>query len=100
MIIPDILLSHAALVILQTFVVMLAFAANSLLCRAALSAQLIDAGSFTFIRLASGAMTLLLLMCIYKRRKKSNEVGSLKVRGFRGVSLFGYALFSLTLTSL
>src|SRR5687768_13001068 len=37
------------------------FAANSLLCRAALGAQTIDAASFTAIRLASGAAILVTL---------------------------------------
>lgn len=41
---------------------MLAFAANSLLCRAALKTTDIDAASFTAIRLISGAITLWLLM--------------------------------------
>lgn len=37
------------------------FAANSLLCRAALGAHLIDAASFTAIRIAAGALVLMLL---------------------------------------
>jgi drug/metabolite transporter (DMT)-like permease len=40
---------------------MIGFAANSLLCRAALRPPLIDFASFTAIRVASGALTLLLL---------------------------------------
>ena len=40
---------------------MLAFAANSLLCRLALGTQLIDAASFTTIRVVSGALALLML---------------------------------------
>lgn len=39
----------------------LAFAGNSLLCRAALGERAIDPGSFALIRLASGALVLLLL---------------------------------------
>ena len=35
------------------------FAANSLLCRAALAAGSIDAGSFTLVRLLAGAATLI-----------------------------------------
>ena len=35
---------------------MLAFAANSLLCRFALRSELIDPASFTMIRLAAGAI--------------------------------------------
>lgn len=40
---------------------MLAFAANSILCRLALGAAAIDAASFTAIRLGSGALVLVLL---------------------------------------
>lgn len=45
-----------------TSLTMLAFAANSLLCRAALGEPVIDAASFTAVRLASGALTLWLLL--------------------------------------
>jgi len=44
-----------------TCVAMCAFAANSLLCRAALAAPLMDAASFTAVRLISGALLLFLL---------------------------------------
>jgi drug/metabolite transporter (DMT)-like permease len=44
-----------------TAAAMIAFAANSLLCRAALRGGAIDAASFTAIRLASGAAVLLVL---------------------------------------
>ncbi|RKG75977.1 EamA family transporter [Corallococcus exercitus] len=50
---------------LLTLLALLGFAANSLLCRAALSggaARSIDAGSFTLVRLASGALVLALLL--------------------------------------
>jgi drug/metabolite transporter (DMT)-like permease len=40
---------------------MIAFAANSLLCRVALGGGTIDAASFTAVRLASGALTLVLI---------------------------------------
>ncbi len=41
---------------------MIAFASNSLLCRAALKQMSIDAASFTFIRIFSGAVTLWLIL--------------------------------------
>lgn len=41
-----------------TMVAMTAFAANSLLCRLALGQQLIDAASFTAVRIVAGAVTL------------------------------------------
>lgn len=44
-----------------TAAAMAAFAANSVLCRAALGAGLVDAASFTTLRLVSGAVVLLLL---------------------------------------
>jgi drug/metabolite transporter (DMT)-like permease len=43
---------------------MIAFAGNSLLCRAALKHTSIDAASFTSLRLMSGALTLWLVVCI------------------------------------
>jgi drug/metabolite transporter (DMT)-like permease len=45
-----------------TLLAMLAFAANSLLCRLALGEGLIDAASFTTVRMVSGALTLLLFV--------------------------------------
>ncbi len=50
---------HTALL---TVLAMLAFAGNSLLCRAALKTTHIDAASFTSLRLASGALVLALLV--------------------------------------
>lgn len=47
---------------LLTALAMIAFAANSLLCRAALRTDSIDASSFTLVRLASGALVLSLLV--------------------------------------
>ena len=44
-----------------TALAMIAFAGNSLLCRVALQQTSIDAGSFTFIRLLSGALMLWLI---------------------------------------
>ncbi len=44
-----------------TALAMLAFAANSVLCRAALGQSLIDASSFTALRIVSGAATLWLI---------------------------------------
>lgn len=49
---------------LVTLLAMLAFAGNSLLCRAALRDAGIDAGSFTSIRILSGAVTLWLVVAL------------------------------------
>jgi drug/metabolite transporter (DMT)-like permease len=47
---------------LLTVLAMLAFASNSLLCRVALTETSIDAASFTSLRLASGALILLVIL--------------------------------------
>ena len=46
---------------------MIAFASNSLLCRAALKQTGIDAASFTFVRILSGAVALWIIMKMRKR---------------------------------
>ena len=46
---------------------MIAFASNSLLCRAALKQTSIDAGSFTFIRIFSGAVALWIVLQTRRR---------------------------------
>lgn len=65
---------------------MIAFAANSLLCRAALRTDAIDASSFTLVRLASGALVLSLLV-----RLRSS--GGPAPRNLRSAgALFAYAI--------
>src|SRR5437667_9993376 len=54
-------------VFILTFLAMIAFASNSLLCRAALKQTDIDAATFTFVRIFSGAVALWLLMNIRSR---------------------------------
>jgi drug/metabolite transporter (DMT)-like permease len=56
---------YSRLIILTTLA-MIAFAGNSLLCRAALKHTTIDAASFTTIRLISGAMMLWLIVRIIR----------------------------------
>lgn len=71
-----------------TAIAMLAFAANSLLCRMALGAGLIDAASFTSIRVAAGALMLGLL--ILPRWRSQCHMPP----DWRSVSaLFGYMIF-------
>ncbi|HIF5546274.1 TPA: DMT family transporter [Vibrio parahaemolyticus] len=78
---------------LLTAITMLAFAANSLLCRLALAEGLIDAGSFTLVRLISGAITLIALLVVRGQWKTDQPTS--RFRFFAGVALFGYAaLFS------
>jgi len=73
--------------ILITTLAMLAFAANSLLCRVALRDTTIDAASFTAIRLASGAAVLALI--VRARHGRPMEAGSWAA----AACLFGYAAF-------
>lgn len=54
------------------FFTMALFGANSILCRFALTETAMDPGSFTLLRIVSGALTLLLLMLI--RDKKSLHI--------------------------
>lgn len=74
--------------ILLTTIAMLAFAANSLLCRLALGEGLIDAASFTGVRIISGAVTLgLLVLPRYRLR------GHPKVDWRAVAALFTYMIF-------
>ena len=67
---------------------MIAFAANSVLCRLALGDNTIDASSFTAIRLLSGALVLIVIL------KVSNKEKNLYSRGswFSSIMLFLYAI--------
>ncbi len=80
---------------LLTAVAMLAFAANSLLCRLALGAGSIDAATFTSVRIVSGAAALGLIML-------PRRGGSRPAADWRAViALFGYmAFFSFAYLSL
>ncbi|MFK5947193.1 MAG: DMT family transporter [Methylococcales bacterium] len=55
--------------IVFTMSALVAFAANSILCRIALGTNLIDAASFTILRLLSGTMVLFLIIVIRYRHK-------------------------------
>ncbi|WP_392342363.1 DMT family transporter [uncultured Shewanella sp.] len=80
---------------LYTLIALIAFAANSVLCRMALSTQqtpaLIDPSSFTAIRLVAGALVLWLLMLL---RGAKTTVSNSASRGsmFAGGLLFIYAV--------
>jgi len=63
----------ASTTIVLTAVAMLAFAANSLLCRLALQQGRIDPASFGAIRLFSGALMLMLVMRIQAGRQPSSQ---------------------------
>lgn len=66
----------------------MAFAANSVLCRLALGPSMIDAASFSTIRLASGACALLLIMSTFKEKPSLMQRG----RWTSAILLFFYAV--------
>lgn len=71
-----------------TVVAMLAFAANSLLCRLALQQRGIDPASFGSIRLVSGAITLAVLVRLRAQKHSQGHVD-----WFAAVMLFAYVAF-------
>jgi drug/metabolite transporter (DMT)-like permease len=76
---------------------MVAFAANSVLCRLALGHAAIDAASFTTIRLASGAVALLVLALMLHGGRPIAPRGNWRAAS----ALFGYAIaFSFAYLSL
>ena len=72
---------------LLTGLALIAFAANSVLCRYALEHNAIDASSFTSLRLLSGALVLTLMISIHRQPAKSRSKGS----WMAGFMLFTYA---------
>jgi drug/metabolite transporter (DMT)-like permease len=81
---------------LLTAIAMLAFAANSLLCRLALGAGIIDAASFTAVRVISGAAVLGLIILPRYRLHGSPQVDWRSV-----MALFAYMIcFSIAYLSL
>ncbi len=65
---------------------MIAFASNSLLCRAALKGSSIDPATFTFVRIFAGVIALWLLLKI-KRLLRAEGTASPLVESFPGSSL-------------
>lgn len=66
---------ESALIFLSTGLAMVAFAANSLLARMAFQTTSIDASSFTFIRITSGALTLFVVLQFQERKPHQSKVG-------------------------
>lgn len=88
---------------LYSFISLLAFAANSILCRVALKDEYIDATSFTFLRLLSATLVLFLLVFFTKDKTTSIKINSstLHKYWFSSMMLFLYALcFSLAYINL
>lgn len=80
-----------------TVLAMVAFAANSLLCRAALGERTIDAASFTTVRLVSGALALWLIVR-FTRRSTARASGDWVAAAmlFLYAVAFSFAYLSLT----
>ncbi|MEO9273276.1 DMT family transporter [Marinomonas sp. 5E14-1] len=73
---------------------LLAFAANSILCRLALDGGLIDPANFTMWRLVSGAITLALLCVLQSMKQNSISLKKVWLEGswLSAFSLFIYAI--------
>jgi drug/metabolite transporter (DMT)-like permease len=86
----------AARVAALTVATMVAFAANSVLCRIALKETNIDAASFTTIRLVSGALVLWLIATAFRhgRAGHGNWLSALAL--FAYAAAFSFAYLSLT----
>lgn len=88
--------SSAGFIALLTVLSLLAFAGNSLLCRLALRHTDIDAGSFTMVRLFSGALMLWLILALqgHVRVRAGNWGGAFAL--FVYAAAFSYAYIGLT----
>lgn len=73
-------------ILLFTTIAMVAFASNSLLCRLALKETQIDAGTFTVVRLAAGALALWFI--VMSRGGGPTRAGSMR----SALILFSYAV--------
>ena len=84
-------MTHLRLAVLSA-IAMVAFAANSLLCRIALTHTAIDAASFTTIRLLSGAITLYAIARALrgKRSVGGNWLSALALLGYAAGFSFAY----------
>lgn len=79
-----------------TALALVAFAFNSILCRLALSEPLLDAGSFTILRLSSGALALLALVRLASPPASQEPKAGTLVQGRpeRGSWSAAFALFA------
>ncbi len=97
---------NLARLFILTLLAMVAFASNSLLCRAALKQTSIDAASFTFIRIFAGALALWLIWKIeggWKGRPAHTPSNEQRTAGnwLSALALFAYAAaFSFAYVSL
>jgi len=85
-------------IVIVTSLTLLAFAANSILCRFALGGNLIDPVSFATIRLVNGALALAIVSRMAPESKTPKNTGGAWASG---LALFAYAIaFSLAYVSL
>jgi drug/metabolite transporter (DMT)-like permease len=80
--------ARAARTVLLASLALVAFAGNSVLCRLALAAHLVDAASFTFARLGSGAAILAVLAW---RRRPRPDARPARTSWISAAALFAYA---------
>ena len=94
--VPDERRSAAGNVVALTVVAMLAFAANSLLCRLALGPHLIDAASFATVRVIAGAVTLGLIV-LPRWRARGRAVPDWPAAAMLFVYMAGFSFAYVTL---
>ena len=82
--------------VLLTVTAMIAFAANSLLCRMALGQEMIDAASFTMIRIVAGAVTLIVIVSLRGGTTRLRPHWSSVAALFGYMVFFSFAYLSLT----
>jgi drug/metabolite transporter (DMT)-like permease len=107
---PEFLFPLKPRIFVLTLLAMIAFAGNSLLCRAALKQTTIDAASFTFVRIFSGAAALWVIIkmrgaiaAVYLSRRSSAKADDRRIAGnwWSALALFVYAAgFSFAYVSL
>ena len=80
-----------------TSLALIAFAANSVLCRLALGASTIDAASFTIIRLLSGTVVLAIILKVFIKNQEKSTKGSWSASFmlFLYAATFSFAYISL-----
>src|SRR5439155_586942 len=83
-------------VFVLTFLAMTAFAGNSLLCRQALKRTTIDAASFTFIRILSGAVVLWLVVMLRKGTRPKAGTWASALALFAYAAAFSFVFISLS----
>lgn len=86
---------HRTRNVLLTLLALVAFAANSVLCRVAFERTQIDAASFTALRLAAGAAALWLIVAVARRGERRGGDWPSAVALFVYAAAFSYAYLSL-----